>query len=72
MNAFKKPYEYLKPGGRFGFTTVEKVTGYLREVSAFQFNNSYDEFLSTVGLAFRPLSKTELLTDFWPADAFWL
>ncbi|XP_065844940.1 carboxy-S-adenosyl-L-methionine synthase-like [Oscarella lobularis] len=60
----RRIYGQLRPGGRFGFTTIRELTGYIRDVSATQYENSYDDFLSAVGWAYRPLSYWEkLLTD---------
>ena len=54
-------YGQLKAGGKFGFTTARVLMGYVRDVSAIQYKNSYDDFLTAVGWALRPLSDWEKL-----------
>ncbi|XP_065845287.1 arsenite methyltransferase-like [Oscarella lobularis] len=56
----KRLYGLLKPGGRLGFTTLRELSGYVRDLTMIQYN-SYDDFLSAVGWAFRPLSDWERL-----------
>ena len=55
-------YDTLKPGGRFGFTTMKREQpGYLYDASVSQYENSYDKFLSALGWSVRPLSDWEAL-----------
>ncbi|XP_065843469.1 nocamycin O-methyltransferase-like [Oscarella lobularis] len=57
----QKIFDLLVPGGRFGFTTLKDDEpgprlGYLGQLSANQYENSYEKFLSAVGLNYRSLS----------------
>ncbi|XP_065835409.1 arsenite methyltransferase-like [Oscarella lobularis] len=52
----RKIYDLLRPGGRFGFTTVRHLVGFLRDLAAIPFNNSYDSFIAAMGWTYAPLS----------------
>ena len=62
---FRNIYDMLKPGGRFGFTTIERdLPGYIHDLSASQYENSYENFLVAVGWSLRPLADwTKLLKE---------
>ncbi|XP_065844133.1 demethylmenaquinone methyltransferase-like [Oscarella lobularis] len=57
----RKIFASLKPGGRFGFTTVHSLKGFIRDLSASQYENSYDSFLSAIGWSFSSLAYWETL-----------
>ena len=52
----RRIFDSIRPGGRFGFTTVQSLLGFVRDLSASQYDNSYDSFLAAVGWTFAPLS----------------
>ena len=52
-------YGSLKPGCLFGFKTIREVTGYIRAITASQYENSFDAFLSAIGWDCRPASDWE-------------
>ena len=62
VNALRQIFELLKSGGKFGFTTLrEDLPGYLYDVTASQYGNSYENFLSAIGWSYRSLVDWETL-----------
>eukprot|EP00118_Oscarella_pearsei_P002719 m.11374 g.11374 ORF g.11374 m.11374 type:complete len:268 (+) comp23229_c0_seq1:53-856(+) len=63
-NVVEKIFNILKPGGHFGFTTINRLGGFLTELSGTQFNHSYEQFLLAMGWTFAPLTYWEaVLTE---------
>ncbi|XP_065845486.1 aklanonic acid methyltransferase DauC-like [Oscarella lobularis] len=56
-----KFFDLLRPGGRVGFTTGDDHKGILREISANQYENSYESFIAATGWSLSPLSYWESL-----------
>ena len=56
-----KIFDLLRPGGRVGFTTGEDHKGFIRELSASQYGNSYESFIAATGWSLAPLSYWESL-----------
>ena len=44
----RKVYRSLRPGGTFGFNTLHGLTGFIRDLSASQYENSYDSFVAAI------------------------
>ena len=61
-STLQKIFELLKSEGKFCFTTVrEDLPGYLYDVTASQYGNSYEKFLSAMGISYRSLFDWETL-----------